>query len=97
MEVESSCHSKQLHFENQIKQTTHKCYFHITSGPSICYFGYPIEIIFNDGHIHLAPNMVVELSIHPLHLTRMACELAHQRKFKKDVPANILHVDIVTI
>jgi hypothetical protein len=33
------------------------------------------KIIFNDGHLHLAPNMVVELSIYPLHLTRMACEL----------------------
>ncbi len=43
MGVDPSCHSKRLHFENQIKQTSHKCYFHNTSGPNICYFGYPIQ------------------------------------------------------
>jgi hypothetical protein len=36
------------------------------------------KIIFNDHHLHLAPNMVVELSIHPLHLTKMACELTQR-------------------
>jgi hypothetical protein len=49
--------------------------------------------------------MVVELSIHPLHLIGMACELTQRWKFKKDVSIkilqkekkNILHVDNVTI
>ncbi len=36
------------------------------------------KIISNDGHLHLAPNMVVELSIHPLHLIGMACELTQR-------------------
>lgn len=43
------------------------------------------KIIFNDGHLHLTPNMVIELSIHPLHLTRMACELTQRWKSKNDV------------
>ncbi len=62
------------------------------------------KIIFNDGHLHIAPNMVIELSIHPLHLTKMACELTQWWKFKKDVSIkilkktkNILDVDSVTI
>jgi hypothetical protein len=48
--------------------------------------------------------MVVELSIYPLHLTRMACELTQWWKFRKDVSIkilqktkNILHVDSVII
>jgi hypothetical protein len=45
-----------------------------------------VEIILDIGHLDLAPRIIIMLSIHPLHLTKMAIWIINRWEFKKDIP-----------
>jgi hypothetical protein len=56
------------------------------------------KIIFNVSHFHLSPNMVIVLSIHPLHLIKMAYRLMQWKKHENDVSIKIhLKVKIIFV